>query len=501
MSSVGIAHAAADTNLQIYAYRNFANQAVDLQVCNQGLSDIKQIVFHVDSTNFVFDSGWVSPFNTPPADPGSFDFDTMTWTGRLDYVPWIPDDPNTPENEQQNNQCIALSISGHATGQLGDSVTTTISIVSSVQVDDSANVDNDGGNDSVTLDPFTITGLPDIKAEALLYTTGAITDTSEVEYQVDVSNVGSGVYHDNGFNIFAFTLPPDADFVSATDLKLGDAVGLDWCNSPGLIGTDINLPGLEDFHGRRVVLCNLNIANGEIPTGNTIYPFRIKIVAGASLAAGTADVVGIFEGNDPDTYRLFQIIARGDNLLASITNEPNDNFFYLAYDPEDLHATVDRCPGQGETTTDGTGCFHITFNKLIYEPSFTEDVIDLGGNGTVDSLTRLDDFTWELRVKDITPGSTVTMLLKLNQINDYSAVRNTTQVLGINTIRYEVGSTGNSDSGNASGSASGTASGTTSATGTLATTGMQSKDFTTAIVLLMLGLALTFVTKRKKAVI
>jgi len=398
-----------------------------------------------------------------------FDANTLTWDGEL-----------------AGGECVSLGLSGNETGGIGDEVTSTVSIVSATQVNDTVNSDTNPGNEQVTPAPYTIVGLPDIKAESYIVTTGSIAAVTEVECQIDVSNTGAGTYFDNDFNIFAFTLPEGASFTGVTDLDPSDGIDADNdnCFPAGVLGDTINLPGLGSYTGRTVIVCQLGIVGGSIPIGDTVYPFRIKVVAGVAMAAGTADVFGIFEGNDPGTFELFSAIATGQNLEETIENNPNDNIFRLTYDPSSLQATVARCAGQGAIATDCAGCFTITFNKKIVASSFGDDDVNLGGNGTVDSLTQLDDTTWELRVKNITPGATLEFLLCLNQIQDYSAQQNSTQVLGINTIRYEVAGTSDANS----------------ASGTLAATGSNGTTSLFAAGLLLVGLAMAFASRKKVSV-
>src|SRR5690606_9524818 len=106
--------------------------------------------------------------------------------------------------------------------------------------------------------------------------------------------------------------------------------------------------------------------------------------------------------------------------------------------PSDLQMIVNRCPGQGETTSDGTGCFRVSFNKVIWGPSFDEDDLILDGGGSISSFTQIDNNLWEVQVSGILPGATLTLLLGADSVQDYSAVLNSTAVLGVNTIRYEL---------------------------------------------------------------
>ncbi len=92
----------------------------------------------------------------------------------------------------------------------------------------------------------------------------------------------------------------------------------------------------------------------------------------------------------------------------------------------------------------------------------------------------------------MTAGNSATISLVPGVIKDRSAVANTTQVLGITTVRYVVptaGSTGTSGS-------TGSAQGSTSAKGVLATTG-TTPDFLTPTLLLLFGFLLIAFSKRK----
>lgn len=473
-ATITTASAAANSDLQIQSVsRRFANEGIQFQTCNNGPTTIKEITFNISSTNVVFDEAVTSIFDYQPTDLGSIDSDTMVWTGTMEA-----------------SQCMTILAKATETGNVGDTVTTSVTIASAVQADDTVNVDN-SGNETGTFPDYTIAPLADIKTEAHIATLGEITPTTVVDYELNVTNIGAGQYVDEGdLFLFGFVLPPDATFDSFSDENTSDALDVIDCDSPGTVG-DLHFPGLVAYNDRVIVLCNLSADGGVLPADNTVYPFKVSIVAGNSMANGIADVVGLLEGNDLDTLRLFITLSNNLDPL-SVTN---NSVFHLDYDPSDLTATVSRCAGQGETTTDGTGCFRLEFNKDIYAPSFGVDDINLGGNGEVDSLTQIDDRTWELRVKNITPGSTLTFLLNLNSIQDLSAQQNATQVLGINTIRYETGSSGANSS---TGSTSGTAASGNSASGTLATTGASTTTTAVAAILLIIvGLAIAIVNKKK----
>lgn len=456
------ASAAADTDLTLSGARGMGNQGIQFQVCNNGPTSIKEIEFGISMTNATISEISVSIFGNGASDLGSFDLNTLTWTG-----------------EVAASECIPLLVKLSETGNLGDVVTTSISITSATQVDDTVNTDTNPGDETLALAPYTIGELADIDVDARLATTGTITPSSTVEYELTLQNIGAGQYNDSGFFILAFVLPPDAAFDSFEDGDVGDSLDVDSCASPGTVG-DLGFPGLSAYNSRVIVVCDLTADGGVLPADDTVYPFTVSIVAGPSMAGGTADVIGIVEGNDLDTLELFRVLIQGGDPLTM----SNNGIFHLSYDPSALSTTVARCAGQGETTNDGTGCFTLTFNKLIYAPSFGEDDIDIDGNGSIDSLTQLDEYTWQVNISGIALNSTVTLLLNLNQIQDYSAQQNSTQVLGINTIRYELT---NNSSGSGSGNTQGGTSGTVS--GSLPTTGSTSGyEIFVALVLIGSGL-------------
>ncbi len=470
-ATISGASAAEDTDIRLTAIRNFENQMIEFELCNDGSTSVKQIVLELEATNITYNEAFISPFDeTPATDPGTFDLNTLTWEGIL-----------------ASGECQSIGLFGADSGVLGDSVTTTLRIVSAIQVDDTVNTDTNPGNDEVVLPSFTISPLSDLQVDSRLATTGTITESTEVSYQIDFRNIGEGEFtNPNNYFIFAFILPPDSTFLNVVDENVDDALVVDPgnCFAPGTVGEVGIGAGLAPYADRTIVVCNLSIGGeGVLPVGNTIYPFSVNITAGASLAAGTADVVGIVQGNDVDTLELARTLVSGGDPLDLGSN----NVVYLSYDPEALTATASLCPGQGPTTTNGTGCFRITFNKRIYAPSFTTDDFDLGGVGNVSGFEQLDDFTWEVRVSGILPGQTLTLNLRLNEIQDYSAQQNGTQVLGINTIRFA--ETQNVDETNNEGQGS----------QTLPQTGTSTSGLLVSFVLLLIGFVLQ-VTSRKRVI-
>ena len=479
VATLSAANAATNTDLSIDGRRTFANHAIDIDVCNEGSTAVKEIVLDIDSTNFVFNDSFFNVPETNASNRGSYDVDTSTWTGLLDA-----------------GQCFKLIISGNETASLGDSVTTSISIASSIHnVDDAINIDTDNSNDSITFDPYTIALLPDMKTEARLVTTGTISPTDDVEYQVTLSNIGQGTYVNTNSFQYIFVLPEGSAFVSIADNDPGDLLNASSgnCFNYGRMNIEVPIPGADYFTGRQIVICSLSLSSGtELPADDSIYSFNVIITAGTGLASGTADVMGLFQGNDTGTMKYQNTVMNGIQLIDTFDSDPNDNIAFLSYDPSALKATASLCPGQSEISTDGTGCFRIRFNKDIFEPSFDVTDIEVSGSGIVDTLIKVSDNLWEVRVKNIELNKTATISLLLGGIVDYNAVQSDTQVLGINAIRYAVEdspvNTGNAQANNAINN---------SASGTLAATGNNGSTSIYAISLILIGFAITFANRKK----
>jgi hypothetical protein len=482
LSSLAVAHAATDTDLSLELSRRYSNQAISLYTCNQGATAIKEITFDISSTNFVFDSSFFIFPDTNATNFGSYDVGTSIWTGLLD-----------------GGQCFRLIVRGHETGTLGQEVTTSASIVSSIQSDDTINVDTDNSNDSETKDPYIITILPDLKTQTRLVTPGAITSTDNVDYQIILSNVGEGTYVDNDAMQFLFVLPEDSTFVGVSDDDATDLIGVSNSNCVpfGRLGIDVPVPGVDFFYGRLVMICSLAIVGGEIPVGNDTYSFTVTLTAGDGLASGDAGVFAFVQGNDTGTMGIHNTVMTGVQLIDTLESNPNNNMVLLSYDPSALNATSSLCPGQGEVSTDGTGCFRITFNKAIFEPSFDASDVQITGSGVVDSITKIGDNLWEVKIKDIELNKSATISLLLGGIVDFNAVQSGTQVLGINTIRYAsvdaAGGTGGANPGSPLGTVN-------SANGTLAETGFNSYVFSISMSMILLGLMVAFATRRKKVI-
>ena len=451
VATLSAANAATNTDLSIDGRRTFANHAIDIDVCNEGSTAVKEIVLDIDSTNFVFNDSFFNVPETNASNRGSYDVDTSTWTGLLDA-----------------GQCFKLIISGNETASLGDSVTTSISIASSIHnVDDAINNDTDNSNDPITFDPYTIS----------------------------LSNIGQGTYINTNSFQYIFVLPEGSAFVSIADNDPGDLLNASSgnCFNYGRMNIEVPIPGADYFTGRQIVICSLSLSSGtELPADDSIYSFNVIITAGTGLASGTADVMGLFQGNDTGTMKYQNTVMNGIQLIDTFDSDPNDNIAFLSYDPSALNATASLCPGQSEISTDGTGCFRISFNKDIFEPSFDVTDIEVSGSGIVDTLIKVSDNLWEVRVKNIELNKTATISLLLGGIVDYNAVQSDTQVLGINAIRYAVEdspvNTGNAQANNAINN---------SASGTLAATGNNGSTSIYAISLILIGFAITFANRKK----
>ena len=484
IGTIGAANADSAANLHLsYQDLSFTQGGLQIEVCNSSSStdNLTQLGLSLDLTNWTLDDTFVSPgmMGTTATTPGTFDKDTLTWDG-----------VNEP------GQCIQLLLTGHSTAAVGQQGEITANIISSKTTGD---VDNTGTINEPThvYPPFTIVNTPDMKIETRVKDPGEITAESLVTYQTTVSNIGDAPYVDNGFFLMAFVIPNDATVdldTAVTDSDTSDALVVNNpCFSPGTVGS-MGFEGLSAYTGT-VIVCGLSAPDG-LPTGGS-YPIDINLTAGPSFAAGNAEVIAILEGNDTDTLTLFKALAQGTDPLASGSN----NTVHLSYNPDSLRATVAHCPGQGEITTDGTGCFRVTFNKLIYASSFKASSLDLGGIGTVSSLEQLDDYNWEVKIIGIAPGQTLTLQISENSIQDLSAILSDTHVLGENVIRYLQDAPVTAPVDSPLGTVNGSTNGSTSANGTLAKTGIESSDYTTACLILFIGLSLAFVSRRKKVIV
>ena len=98
-----VSYAATNTDLRLDANRGFANQAIELDICNEGSTAVKQIALDVESTNFEYNDYFFDNIDSDASNLGSYNMQTMTWTGLLDA-----------------GECVNLVLIGNETGNLGE---------------------------------------------------------------------------------------------------------------------------------------------------------------------------------------------------------------------------------------------------------------------------------------------------------------------------------------------------------------------------------------------
>lgn len=254
----------------------------------------------------------------------------------------------------------------------------------------------------------------DIAITTRLKTLGAIQSGSTMNYEVTYSNVGVGDYFNDGsiqlpLGLY-FIMPPGSTLGSITDIDTNDNITIASCNT---LGPSSNLgPGAAPYPGV-VTGCNLNLS-GVIAPGES-FALNMTLTAGADFASGATGEWAIGVAVEPDVI-LFQVMAQGG---VNMFEKPSNNYTNLVYDSAALQATVARCPGQGETTTDGTGCFRVSFNKDIPESEFDACDIDLDGKGSVSNITQIGDNLWEVQVSGIAQGETLALILNADSIRDF----------------------------------------------------------------------------------
>ena len=399
--------------------------------------------------------------------------------------------PNAPRQFIWNGtiepgQYLVLRMSGLVTGNIGDNASLQWTILSSKLAGDVDNVDTDLGNQTSSF-TIPIIGNGDLAVETRLVTTDEINVGDTVTYDLYVKNVGEYAIADNSLGVF-FLMPEGSTFGSIVDLDLDDdLISLGCAPFPAEY-----LPPDFPYDGD-MIQCGLQSVSGSI-SPDSVFPFAINITASQAFSDGTAEVIGValtLSGTEPDSSIFVGMIEVGQDAFSLDLN----NIMRLAYDPNALTVTINRCIGIGAVVNVNDACFTVTFNKRIYAPSFTVDDIVLEGGGNVYSFVQDSDTQWTVRVNDMTLGGTLTLLLGSESVIDYSAVQNGTQVLGINTVRYEVES---SDQGSNSSNNSGGSANQTTANGTLARTGTTTSGYVSyAIALMLIGLVLTVGSKKK----
>jgi hypothetical protein len=447
-------------------------------ICASGTGDpITSITFDSVDTNIDMVSFVVAEpsVNNDATDLGSIT--GLTWTGVLDI-----------------DQCLVINPQGSVSGAIGETATWDFTIVSATHAGDVAVVDDvlTNQSDGMTL---SIAEASDLAIETRLLTSGDITVGSNVSYEVLIQNIAGGQYAYNQIGLY-YVLPVGSTFTSTIDLDLDDELSLLGCSSMGPV-QDLG-PAFANYEGE-VISCSFENSLGHIP-GNSEYPFQFNLEASAGFASGETQVIGVALAGDmgePDSATFISAFMGGNDAFALDIN----NIMRLTYDSGELQVTINRCTGLGEVVEVDDACFTVSFNKLIWGPSFTEDDLVLDGGGNVYSFEQDDDYTWTVRINGMTLGGTLRLLLGAESVQDYSAVTNGVSVLGVNEIRYGAETTnstgGNSSGGSSSGGSSsgdGSASAdTTSASGVLAATGSDTTVyFIVAMVLILIGGALMF---------
>jgi len=414
-------------------------------ICNSGPDSIVGLVLDVTATNYDITDNVALPTGfagSNPSDNGSYDGDTGVWEGEIKG--YVLNDAGTPDvDESKPGECVAIGFIGDVTGDIGQTIEFTATILSSTLGDSTPNIDPNDSNDTSSLTSAPIVLDPNLVLETRLLTTGPIVDGTAVSYELTIKNTGEGQFINGGGNPMGvyFILPTGTTFVSVTDNDLSDNLaippGPDVCGSRGPVNVGQNsLPAFAGYDAE-LAGCQILPTSGFVPAGAE-YKLTFNMVANGPFSNGDTEVMAILVGDDKDSILLQLAIFTPSTDPFSIDN---DNFVYLGFDNTVLRATVDRCAGVGEVVTSNTACFTISFNKEIYAPSF--DVSDITvTNGEVDSLVQVGDNLWEIRLKNLVAGQTISVsLAQDNDILDYSAVVADAQVLGINTVRYQVAGT------------------------------------------------------------
>lgn len=438
---------------------SFSGQVVQFKVCNLGSETITNIQYDYNITN-VSPKGWlVTAVPSLPSIVGNIDIPTSHWTGSL-----------------VSGACISYAVLNDITGNIGDSIAGTISIVSSTIDGGSTNIDDINGNDSVVEGPFTVVAASDLAATTFLTTPGPIHNGDALSYEIDLTNVGVGADPVNSQVIIAFVIPTQATFQSLNYVSgTQSATPLQPCE--GGPTSDFG-SGLAQ-RGGYLTFCGFNWDDAFEP--GEIAKFVVTMQANQDFESNGVNVVGAVSGADADSMYMNVDMSKGEDPFLRTMN----NFFNLTYNSDALQVTINRCEGQSDITIDGTGCFNVEFSKKILASSFLEGDLVLTGGGTVTGFTQISDTIWRVDVAGIEPGSTLALTLGIDSVQDYNAINNDVHVLGENTIRFAIDEPTATSVPDAIGNVQ--AQGSTSASGVLATTGNNSNIFWVAILLLFLG--------------
>ena len=386
--------------------------------------------------------------------------------------------------ELRPGETLTLLPRGIVSGSAGDSASLSWNILSSKLEGDVDNIDEITENDVSTIN-FEVIATGDLAIETRLVTTGDIEVGDNVTYEIYVKNIISPGVLESNPGLY-YVLPEGSSFVSIVDLDENDGI-----TASGCMPLPVQyLP--PDFAYTGIVMqCGLQAASGVIP-GNSSFPFALTMTASEGFSNGTAEVLGVVlanSGMELDSLAFIQSITTGGNAFDLDVN----NIMRLSYDPDELVVTINRCDGIGEVVASDDACFTIEFNKDIYEPSFTVDDILLSPSGNVYSFVKDSNRKWTIRVNGLAAGQTLVVNVEPESVQDYSAVLNGTQVLGVNTVRYELNNNQGSNTNN-----SGNSANQTTANGTLARTGTTTSGYVSyAIALMLIGLVLTVASKTR----
>ena len=461
-------------DLAVHGYSAYLGGVYVGNICNQGDETVSGFDLNASSPNYDIERFIVlSSSGTTATDLGSIDEMTGVWSGVL-----------------ADSQCIDIAVVGTITSPVGDNINLTVTVNDSTLLGSTPNIDPNLTNNEFTIGPVPIVELPDIAMSTSLLTQGTLSSGSTVSYEVTISNVGVGVNPAHEAISIAFLVPSYASFSDTTDADTNDALDLTGCSDygpPSNAGS-----GLSVYSGS-IVLCDLD-ATSDLPS-NTSYNFIFNMTATSDFLSGGVQVHGIASAQDVDSLDVQLSLMDGGNPFVDFASI--NNIVTLTYDTDALAVTINRCVGQGSTTTTGNGCFTVGFNKLIFSPSFTQSDLVLNGGGSVSEFTQVDEYTWKVDVTGIQPGTTLALTLGANSVQDYSAVQNGVEVLGENTIRFEALTEAQNPNGNVQ--APGNQSpNVNTAHGTLAQTGINFDILYNSIFLLVLGICLNAYSRRKR---
>lgn len=415
-----IAPTSVSGDLSVSILPTAKERAFAIVVCNNGTDPIVEFTLDLNFTNYDpshIESLPVGFAGTNAADSGTFDKNTGVWQGSITAA----------------DNCIGIGAIGQATGAVGQTIQVDATILSSVLDDLSPNVDPTPGNDtaSYTTDPIILD--PDFELETRLVTTGVIESGDTVEYELTVKNIGEGDYSHAGspipFGVY-YILPEGTTYENVVDQNTSDNITISSCGSLGNVSTF--LPAFAGYNSE-LAGCQFNIAGDIIPAG---YEFKLtfRMTATGPFSTGDTQVIAIVVGDDADTLLIQVYMYRPSNDPFAIVN---NNVELLSYDGGPLTATINPCVGNATTTNVSTACFKVSFNKPIYEPSFTIDALVLQGPGNITSFTKTGNNEWTVQISGLVLNQNTTLSIDLDAVQDYSAVQ-VTQVLGVNTVRYTV---------------------------------------------------------------